>query len=237
MSKADIDARPTVAAAAARQQIGLIAGEATCEVTSEILAILSREGLPSTFFDFVQTITETDGPLDLSAIVLWLRDTISSVPSSIKPLCRRFPQIPVVLACASIQRWEVRAALAAGAAGVVVHEDLEVSLGPCLQAVRAGQVCVPKAYAPQIAPAVLSAREREVLGLAAIGYMNSQIAERLFIAPNTVKGHLSSAFGKLGVRSRNEAAELIRETERSLGTGILGVDDDALEIGSLMARC
>jgi len=33
-----------------------------------------------------------------------------------------------------------------------------------------------------------------------VGYMNSQIAERLFLAESTVKSHLSSAFGKLGVR-------------------------------------
>jgi DNA-binding NarL/FixJ family response regulator len=236
VSKAGIEARPTVAGEPARRRIGLVAGEAPGEVIGEILAILAREQLTVTFFERAETIVETDGPLAPSAIVLWLKDTISSVPRSIKPLCRRFPQVPVVLVCASIQRWEVRAALAAGAAGVVVDEDLERSLGPCLQAVRAGQVCVPKAHSQQIAPAVLSARERQVLGLAAVGYMNSQIAERLFIAPSTVKGHLSSAFGKLGVRSRNEAADLIRDPERSLGMGILGVDDEALEMASLMAR-
>jgi DNA-binding NarL/FixJ family response regulator len=236
VSKAGIEARPTVAGEPARERIGLIAGDATCEVTAEILAILAREGLAVTFFDSVQAILEMDGSAQPSSIVLWLKDTISSVPSSIEPLRKCFPMVPVVLACAGIQRWEIRAALAAGAAGVVVHEDLEMSLGPCLQAVRAGQVCVPKAHSRQIAPAVLSARERQVLGLAAIGYMNSQIAERLFLAPSTVKGHLSSAFGKLGVRSRYEAAELIRNPERGLGMGILGLDDEALEIASLMAR-
>jgi DNA-binding NarL/FixJ family response regulator len=236
VSKAGIAARPTVAGEPARERIGLIAGEATCEVTAEILAILAREGLAVTFFDSVQAILEMDGSAQPSAIVLWLRDTISSVPRSIKPLCRRFEQVPVVLACASIQRWEVRAALAAGVAGVVVHKDLETSLGPCLQAVRAGHVCVPKAHSRQIAPAVLSARERQVLGLAAVGYMNSQIAERLFLAPSTVKGHLSSAFGKLGVRSRNEAADLIRDPQHGVDMGILGLDDEAQEIASLMAR-
>ena len=236
MSKAGIAARPTVAGEPGRERIGLIAGEATCEVTAEILGILAREGLAVTFFDCVQAILEMDGPAQPSAIVLWLEDTIASVPSHIEPLRKCFPKVPVVLACAGIQRWEVRAALAAGAAGLVVHEDLEMGLGPCLQAVRAGQVCVPRAHSRQVAPAVLSARERQVLGLAAIGYMNSQIAERLFIAPSTVKGHLSSAFGKLGVRSRNEAAELVRDPQRGLDMGILGLDDEALEIASLMAR-
>jgi hypothetical protein len=56
-----------------------------------------------------------------------------------------------------------------------------------------------------------------------MGYMNSQIAERLFLAESTVKSHLSSAFRKLGVRSRNEAVDLILNPERGLGMGILGL--------------
>jgi DNA-binding NarL/FixJ family response regulator len=137
-------------------------------------------------------------------------------------LRKRFAQAPVVVACASIQRREVRAALAAGAAGVVVHGELDSSLGSCLHAVRAGQICVPRGHWQQVEPPVLSMRERQVLGLVAMGYMNSQIAGRLFLAESTVKGHLSSAFAKLGVRSRNEAADLILDPERGLGMGILG---------------
>jgi hypothetical protein len=53
-----------------------------------------------------------------------------------------------------------------------------------------------------------------------MGYMNSQIAKRLFLAESTVKSHLSSAFGKLGVRSRNEAAELIASGRAGVGIGI-----------------
>ncbi len=62
-----------------------------------------------------------------------------------------------------------------------------------------------------------------------MGYMNSQIAERLFLAESTVKSHLSSAFGKLGVRSRNEAVDLILNPERGLGMGILGLGGEPLE--------
>jgi hypothetical protein len=61
-----------------------------------------------------------------------------------------------------------------------------------------------------------------------MGYMNCQIAERLFLAESTVKSHLSSAFAKLGVRSRNEAVSLILDPNRGLGTGILTVGGEPL---------
>jgi DNA-binding NarL/FixJ family response regulator len=51
----------------------------------------------------------------------------------------------------------------------------------------------------------LTAREREVLQLAAEGLANKQIALQLDISEHTVKFHLSSLYAKLGVTSRTEA--------------------------------
>ena len=51
----------------------------------------------------------------------------------------------------------------------------------------------------------LTAREREVLQLAAEGLANKQIALFLKISEHTVKFHLSSLYAKLGVTSRTEA--------------------------------
>lgn len=57
----------------------------------------------------------------------------------------------------------------------------------------------------------LSERELEVLELVAQGLSNREIAERLFIALNTVKGHNRVIFGKLQVQRRTEAVAVAQE--------------------------
>jgi len=51
----------------------------------------------------------------------------------------------------------------------------------------------------------LSPRELEVLRLLAAGRSNTAIANELVVAVSTVKSHINSIFGKLGVNSRLEA--------------------------------
>jgi DNA-binding NarL/FixJ family response regulator len=60
-------------------------------------------------------------------------------------------------------------------------------------------------HRPEASPE-LSAREWEVLGLAAQGMTNPQIADALSVSENTVKFHLQNIFQKLGVSNRTEAA-------------------------------
>jgi DNA-binding NarL/FixJ family response regulator len=57
----------------------------------------------------------------------------------------------------------------------------------------------------------LTTREADVLRLLVQGLTYVQIAEQLVISPRTVDAHLRAIYGKLGVRSRHEAARLAVE--------------------------
>ncbi len=60
---------------------------------------------------------------------------------------------------------------------------------------------------------LLSPRERDVLGMAAEGLTNGEIARRLGVTVHAVKFHLASVFRKLGVANRTEAAVVFLRSE------------------------
>jgi NarL family two-component system response regulator YdfI len=66
----------------------------------------------------------------------------------------------------------------------------------------------PAGPRPADAPVeALTPREHDVLELLADGLLNRDIAARLGISEHTVKFHLASIFGKLGVSTRTEAVQ------------------------------
>lgn len=203
----------------------LIAGGASERVAS----VLEERGIEFELFDSAAELATAERP----AVLLLCADgkVAGAVAAELPALREAQPEVAVVLVCAEVRPGELRGALAAGVGGVVLEEHLSATLGVCIEAVRAGQVCVPRRHAPQVEPATLSAREKQILGLVVMGYMNSEIASQLFVAESTVKSHLSSAFSKLGVRSRNEAVDLIVDPERGLGMGILALGGEPIESG------
>lgn len=81
-----------------------------------------------------------------------------------------------------------------------------------LLAVLGGQQNIqPSAFSHQPLVEPLSERELEVLQLVAEGLSNREIAERLFVALSTVKGHNRVIYGKLNVSRRTEAVARARE--------------------------
>jgi DNA-binding NarL/FixJ family response regulator len=66
-----------------------------------------------------------------------------------------------------------------------------------------------------VASPALTQRELEIVSLAARGYTNAQIAQRLWVTRWTVKYHLANAYKKLGVTNRTQAARRLFERRLS----------------------
>lgn len=188
---------------------------------------LTDAGIDHLPADSLDGSASTAGPATV-AIVGVEGKLASTLPAAMVMVREVLPEAPVVVVCDEVRPGETRLALGAGATGIVLRGSVAGALASCIEASLAGQVCVPRRLARQVEPATLSAREKQILGMVVMGYMNGEIAQQLFVAESTVKSHLSSAFSKLDVRSRNEAVELILDGERGLGVGILGLESEPI---------
>jgi DNA-binding NarL/FixJ family response regulator len=161
----------------------------------------------------------------ISAVVLHVDAARSKCLETFAEARRRFPDTPIVGICPSSQRDDDRRALRAGVDGLVHRSQVDSALVPTVHAVCLGLVCLPRRAASSRQAATLSRREKEVLAMLIMGFTNAEIGQRLYLAESTVKSHLSSAYMKLGVRSRKDAAALILDPREGLGAGILSIAD------------
>lgn len=124
----------------------------------------------------------------------------------------RWPQMGLVALSARRDPTVLSAALAAGASVFLPKTALPAAfLGAVVQAVAA-----PNAFSAEDLLSVrrsrskprgpqLTAREVEVLALAAEGLSIEQMSRRMFVAESTTKSHLSRIYSKLGVSTRAQA--------------------------------
>ena len=110
----------------------------------------------------------------------------------------------------------VAPALAAGARGVVLRDQVGPGIHAALAAVRSGLTVMDTALASSLVPQLpaprepkgrgdLTERERQVVQLLAEGLSNKLIADRLGISDHTAKFHVNGVMMKLGASTRTEA--------------------------------
>lgn len=127
---------------------------------------------------------------------------------------RELPEVEVLVLTSVLEDDKVFSAMRAGASGYLLKDTEEDELCRAIKAAAAGQVQLSPQVAARLlreirapeSPETLTPRETEVLRLLAWGLANKEIARELSIGEKTVKTHVSSILGKLGVLSRTQAA-------------------------------
>ncbi|MFQ5770395.1 MAG: response regulator [bacterium] len=143
-------------------------------------------------------------------------------------LHQNLPEVKVIILGMVDLTDEIMACIEAGAAGYVLKEASFDHLVETIRSVHRGEsFCSPEMTAslfsriaelagermPKIQKSSikLTGRELEVINLIAEGLSNKEIAQRLFIATQTVKNHVHNILDKLQLQTRLEAVQYAHE--------------------------
>lgn len=131
------------------------------------------------------------------------------------------PQLRTIVLTSSITKRQIVEALQLGARGIILKNSL-TRLFECVDAVRNGEYWIDGQRTSNVMQILqqmmseqkkgprntfgLTDREMEVVRLVCEGLGNKEIADRLQIAGETVKRHMTNIFNKVGMSSRLELA-------------------------------
>lgn len=135
-----------------------------------------------------------------------------------RTILSRWPNIKVIALTSFTEDDLVQGALRAGAIGYLLKNATADELALAIRQALVGRPTL----APEAARVLIHAnhqmqqasyfdltdREKEVLGLMALGLNNLEIADRLVVSRSTVKFHVSSVLGKLDAATRTEAVAI-----------------------------
>jgi two-component system, NarL family, response regulator LiaR len=136
---------------------------------------------------------------------------------AIRRIVSERPHIRVIALTSFLDDDKLFPAVRAGAAGYLLKDVQPAELVKAIRTVHAGEGLLHPAVAARLMEEVATAggreasdsltpREREVVDLIARGLSNKRIALELGISEKTVKTHVSSILGKLGLSDRTQVA-------------------------------
>jgi DNA-binding NarL/FixJ family response regulator len=156
-----------------------------------------------------------------------------------RQVTRRVPGTRVVILSMHMNEAHVLEALRSGVRGYVRKDATAADLIRAIREVSAGHMYLSPPFSDQAIEAYrqraadaevdpydrLTAREREVLHMAAEGLGNTEMAERLGISPRTAETHRANLMRKLGLR---RVTDLVRF---ALRRGLLTMDEENTQLG------
>ncbi len=141
-------------------------------------------------------------------------------------ISRTLPDCAVVMLTYSRDDDDLFDSLRAGARGYLLKDMDPDRLGPALHGVLAGEAALPRSLVSRVLeefqgrskrklfvkaqrPTQLTSREWEIMELLREGLSTEEVGSRLFIAPGTVRVHVSSVLKKLRVPDRASAIRVL----------------------------
>ncbi|MDQ1657422.1 MAG: two-component system, NarL family, response regulator DesR [Cryptosporangiaceae bacterium] len=130
-------------------------------------------------------------------------------------LHERLPECRNVILTSLRQASALRRAMNNGMLGFAVTEAAPSSFVECIRRAARGERVIDADLAVRLwrtASSPLTAREVEILRIAAEGAPTREIASRLYLSPGTVRNYLSTAVGKTGARNRIDAIRIASDS-------------------------
>jgi len=160
------------------------------------------------------TASAADVDVDVALVDLDLGDDEPDGIEAIRAIRRANPRTRVLVFTAYDSDADIVRALDAGASGYLVKDSRPAELFHSIRRAADGDGALDGSIGARLLERIdrpedaLTSRELEVLGLAARGYSNRDLARELHVSEATVKTHLHHAFTKLGADNRQAAIAL-----------------------------
>lgn len=149
--------------------------------------------------------------IDVALVDLDLGDDLPDGIAATRGILRVSPGTHVLVFTAYDSDADIVRAIDAGAAGYLVKDSRPAELFRAIRSAAAGEGALAGRISERLRDRsrhpddILTARELEVLALAASGLSNRELAQALVVSEATVKTHLHHAFTKLGAENRQAA--------------------------------
>ena len=170
-----------------------------------------------TFDEFKAIATDGDDNAQLVLLDYETLDGMGASPVDVERITARTGKTSVVLfnfqPKVNVRQW-----IASGVVGFLFKTDSCQTMINAIKLVMCGQIWIPRqamiledddfsisSHASHRQAYRLTKREREILAIVAAGSTNSEVADKLYISPHTVKVHIKNIFKKIGVPNRVKA--------------------------------